>query len=58
MGPLNNRMPRWCQFKWGEMHGAFERKRSEKTSMSDKERKKAEHKNEKMLKKLSLKDQG
>lgn len=58
MGPLNNRMPRWCQFKWGEMHGAFERKRSEKTSMSDKERKKAEHKNEKMLKKFSLKDQG
>lgn len=57
MGPLNNRMPRWCQFKWGEMHGAFERKRSEKkTSMSDKERKKAEHKNEKMLKKFSLKD--
>lgn len=57
MGPLNNRMPRWCQFKWGEMHGAFERKRSEKkASMSDKERKKAEHKNEKMLKKFSLKD--
>ena len=49
MSPLNNRMPRWLQFKWGEMHGAFERK---------KKRKKAEHKNEKMLKKLSLKDQG
>lgn len=56
MEPLNFRLPRWCQFKWGEMHKTFEQKRIEKASMTDKERKKAERKTEKMFKKLSLKD--
>lgn len=55
---LNHRMPRYLQFKWGEMHGLFERKKSERASMTDKERKKAERKTKKMLKKLSLKDRG
>lgn len=56
MGPLNFRLPRSCQFKWGEMHKLFEQKRIERASMTDKERKKAERKTEKLFKKLSLKD--
>lgn len=56
MGPLNFRMPRCCQFKWGEMHKAFEREEAKRASMTDKKRKKALHKAEKEFKKLSLKD--
>lgn len=51
MGPLNFSLPRCCQVKWGEMDKIFKR-----ASMTDKERKRAERKTEKMVKKLSLKD--
>lgn len=56
---LNNRLPRYLQFSWEEGSRLFERKRKERSAeMTGKEKRTVKTENEKLLKRLKLKDEG
>lgn len=55
---LNNRLPRSLQFSWEEGSRLFERVRKERSEMTEKEKERLKRENEKLLKRLKLKDEG
>lgn len=55
---LNNRLPRYLQFSWEEGSRLFERKRKERSEMTEKEKERLKRENEKLLRRLNLKDEG
>ena len=55
-GPLNTRLPRYLQYSWEEGSRLFERKRKERSEMTEKEKERSKREGEKLLKRLKLKD--
>ena len=55
---LDYRLPRYLQFSWEEGSRTFERKRKERSEMTEKEKERLKRKNEKLLKRLKLEDEG
>ena len=55
-GPLNTRLPRYLQVSWEEGSRLFERKRKERSEMTEKEKERSKRESEKLLKRLKLED--